>query len=78
MCPMIFEVFTAVFLRIPVYWDVTLCCWVRGSQRFCVFKGQLVLDCFTHEDDRTPFRQNFGNHSVSHPNLLWTLQMKEV
>jgi len=83
MCPTIFEVFTAVFLRIQVYWDVTLCCWVSGSQRFwehtaCITKGQLVFDCLTSEDKETTFRHNFGYHTVSHPNLLGTLQMKEI
>jgi len=56
MCPTIFDVFTAVFLRIQIYWDVTLCCWVSGSQRFWehtagIFKRHLVLDCLAFEDE---------------------------
>jgi hypothetical protein len=72
-----------VFLRIQVYWDVALCCWVSGSQHFwehtaCIFKGQLVSDCLTFADEGTPFCQNFGKHSVSYPKLLGTLQMKQM
>jgi len=31
-------VFTAIFLRIQVFWNVTLCSWLRGSK---VFEGVL-------------------------------------
>jgi len=27
-----FQVLTVVLLRIQVFWDVALCCWVSGSQ----------------------------------------------
>lgn len=33
-CVAIFEVYTVVYLRIQIVWDVTLWCWVRGCWHF--------------------------------------------
>jgi hypothetical protein len=36
-----FEVVTAALLKIQVFWDVTLCCWVSGSR--CVKDHSVVM-----------------------------------
>jgi hypothetical protein len=34
LCSLRFELFTAVFLKTQLFWDVKLCCWFSSSQHF--------------------------------------------
>ena len=64
-------------MKIQVFWDMKLCCWVRGSKSFAgisafICKGLGCQKNAKHkvhrghtEDQGTTFLQNVGNHLSS-------------
>jgi len=52
-----YQAFKSVELRYLYFWDVTLCHWVRGSQRFQV----MVMHWSHHQESKCPTRLQFSS-----------------
>jgi hypothetical protein len=58
---------TAVLLKLQVFWNVTLCCWVSGSGcfedvKFLHLQGLAVQELLDPEDEGTVIFQRTGNY----------------